>query len=353
MLNTVISLVVTILVFGFLIFIHEFGHYLVARSFGVGVIEFAIGMGPKIKTWKGKYNDFTLRALPIGGFINMVGEYDEEIPEEHRHKPRLNSKPVWQRMLIVLAGPLMNILLAYVVMIGIVASESVIASTTVAEFRESSVSAQSGLQAGDEIIEVNGKKIHCYTDMSYKILSDGVEPVDMVVLRNGSEVELKGVNFGIENDGGITYGAIDFLVYTKEKSVGNVLSESFWQSCSTVYMTVDSIVDTFKGRYGMDAVGGPIAVGGQISDTIEESAGFGDAVLNIATLLVFISVSLGICNLLPLPVLDGGRFLFYLIEAVRGKPLNQKFEQIVSAIFTVILFGLMILIAFKDLAGLF
>ena len=353
MLNTVISLLVTVFVFGFLIFIHEFGHYVVARSFGVGVIEFAIGMGPKIKTWKGKHNDFTLRAIPIGGFINMVGEYDEEIPEEHKHKTPLNTKPVWQRILIVLAGPFMNILLAYIVMIALVATGNAIGSTVVGEFTENSVSNRHGLQVNDEIIEVNGKTIRCYTDMSYKIVSDGIEPVDIVVLRNGEEVLLNDVSFGKETDRGIEYGNLDFLVYPKEKTVGNVLYESFWQSCATVYMTVDSIIDTFSGRYGMEAVGGPIAVGGEISNTIEQSAGFVETVQNIATLLVFISVSLGVCNLLPLPVLDGGRFVFYLLEAVRRKSLDPKIEQTISAIFTVLLFGLMIFIAFKDLAGLF
>lgn len=351
--NTVISLLVTVFVFGLLIFIHELGHYLVARSFGVGVIEFAIGMGPKLKTWKGKHNDFTLRAVPIGGFINMVGEYDDEIPEEHKHKTPLNAKPVWQRILIVLAGPCMNILLAYIVMIAIVASGNAIGSTVIGRFAENSVSDKYGLQIDDKIIEVNGKTIRCYSDMSYKIVSDGTDPLDIVVLRDGSEVLLEGVVFGTETEKGINFGSLDFMVYPKEKTVGNVLYESFWQSCSTVYMTVDSIIDTFRGRYGIEAVGGPIAVGGEISETINQSAGFADSVQNIATLLVFISVSLGVCNLLPLPVLDGGRIVFYVIEAIRRKPLNPKVEQTISAVFTVLLFALMIFIAFKDLAGLF
>ncbi len=353
MLGSLLSLAVTIFVFGLLIFIHEFGHYIVARKFGVGIIEFAIGMGPKIKTWKGKYNDFTLRAIPIGGFVNMVGEYDEEIPEEHQYKIPLNERAVWKRMLIVVAGPLMNLLLAFVVMTGIVASGSAIGTTVVYGFVENSVSDQYGLQPKDEIIEVNGKKIRCYNDMSYKIISDGIEPIDIVVRRNGEEVVLNDVRFGTENEEGIVFGKIDFAVYIKEKTVGNVLNEAFWQASSTVYMTVDSLVDTFTGRYGMDAVGGPVAVGGEIDQTIKQSEGFGEAVRNIAILVVMISVSLGIFNLLPIPVLDGGRLLFYIIEAIRRKPLNPKYEQAISAVFMILLLGLMFLVMMKDIAGLF
>ncbi len=352
MLGTLLTLVVTVFVFGILIFVHEFGHYIVARLFGVGVIEFAIGMGPKIKTWKGKYNDFTLRAVPIGGFVNMVGEYDDEIPEEHKYKIPLSTRPVWKRILIVLAGPFMNILLAFVVMIALVATGSAIGSTVVGEFVETSVSDQYGLCLNDEIIEVNGKTIRCYSDMSYKIVSDGVEPVDILVLRDGNEVYLEDVVFGTETDSGVVFGVLDFRVYAKEKTVGNVLYEAFWQSVSTIYMTIDSLVDTIGGRYGIDAVGGPIAVGGEINNTIQQSVNFVDMVQRIATLTVMISVSLGIFNLLPIPVLDGGRLLFYIIEAIRRKPMDPKFEQGISAFFTILLFALMIFVALKDLVGL-
>jgi len=353
MLESLLSLAVTIFVFGLLIFVHEFGHYIVARKFGVGIIEFAIGMGPKIKTWKGKYNDFTLRAIPIGGFVNMVGEYDEEIPEEHQYKIPINERSVWKRMLIVVAGPFMNLLLAFVIMMGIVASSSAIGTSVVYGFVENSVSNQYGLQPKDEIIRVNGKKIHCYNDLSYKIISDGIEPIDIVVLRNGEEVVLNDVHFGTESEDGINFGRIDFAVYIKEKTVGTVMQEAFWQATSTVYMTVDSLIDTFTGRYGIEAVGGPVAVGGEIDQTIKNSRDFGEAARNIAVLAVMISVSLGIFNLLPIPVLDGGRLLFYIIEAIRRKPMNPKYEQAISAVFMILLLGLMFLVMMKDISGLF
>ena len=164
---------------------------------------------------------------------------------------------------------------------------------------------------------------------------------------------LEDVKFEIENTDGINLGKMDFQVYRKEKNFKNVMSESFWQSYSTVYMTVDSLVDTFTGRYSIDAVGGPVAVGGEVNEVIEQSNSFKEGLLKIATLLVMISVSLGIFNLLPIPVLDGGRLLFYIIEAIRRKPMNPKYEQTISAIFTVLLLGLMFIVLLKDIAGLF
>ncbi|MBR0231118.1 MAG: site-2 protease family protein [Clostridia bacterium] len=350
--SVILTILATVLIFGLLISIHELGHYLVARAFHVGIIEFSIGMGPKIFTHKGKYNDFCIRALPIGGFVNMVGEYEDEIPEEHRYKIKLNDKPVWQRILIVLAGPFMNFVLAYIVMAVIVVSGRGMGTTTVARFLEGSSSRQ-WLREGDEIIEINGKNIHCYTEMAYKIASDGVEPLDMVVLREGERVELKGVTFGTEDEKGVKMGSQDFSVYLKEYTFGNVVYESFWQANSTVYITVDSIIDTFRGRYGINAVGGPIAVGDSVGEIITQSRGFWEGLGNLGTLLVFISVSLGVANLLPIPVLDGGRLLFYIIEAIRRKPLNPKVEQAISAVFAVLLIGFMIFIALKDIVGLF
>ncbi len=353
MLETLVTFAVTILVFGILIFVHEFGHYIVARCFGVGVIEFAIGMGPKICTWKGKYNDFTLRAIPIGGFVNMVGEYDEEIPEEHKYKIPLNERAVWKRIFIVIAGPLMNLLLAFVIMAVLVVSSKAIGSTVVGDFVENSVSQEYGLQVNDKIIEINGKKIKCYSDLAYKVMSDGINPIDITVLRNGETVCLQNVVFGTETDQGVKMGAMDFRVYAKAKTFGNIVYESFWQSVSNVYITVDSLVDTLSGRYGMEALGGPIAVGEEINNTIRESASFGDTMYSLGTFLVMISVSLGVFNLLPIPVLDGGRLLFYIIEAIRRKPMNPKIEQNISAFFMILLLGLMVFVACNDIAGLF
>lgn len=355
----IVTILTTLLIFGLLVTIHELGHYLVARASGVAIIEFSIGMGPKIKSWQGKINTFSLRALPIGGYVRMVGEPGEDDDAETLiaciGRKAINEVHIFKRMLIVLAGPVMNILLAFVVMLVLVSTSRAIGSTTIHHMMEDSVSAQHGLQAGDTILEINGKTIHCYPDLSYKILSDGIneDGVDILVERDGKEVLLEGVKFGKQTESGVAFGTLDFVVYAREKTPWVIISESFWQGYNSLYMTVDSLIDTFTGRYGLEAVGGPVAIGEQIGETIENSGSFADTLRNLGSMTMMISVSLGIMNLLPIPALDGGRFLLYVIEAIRRKPLPKEIEEKIVAGTMILLFALMFLVFFKDIFALF
>ena len=354
--NVIISILVTLVMFGFLIAVHELGHYLVARLFRVGIIEYSIGMGPAIHTWEGKYNDVSIRAFPIGGYVRMVGEPGEERPENLSKvigKTSINDVSVWKRMLIVVAGPLTNLLVAFLLMFLLVATSGQLASTQVASFREDAASSQYGLQVDDVILEVNGRSIRCCPDLSYAVLMDGIQPVDILVERNGEEVLLSGVAFATEESGGVTYGRFDFYVYEKPKTIGNLLYESFWQGWNSVYITLDSFKQLFTGRFGLDAVGGPVAIGEQVGNVIESSGSFADAVRNLGTMTVLISGSLAVMNLLPIPALDGGRFLIYLIEAIRRKPLPKKVETALTAGTMIALLVLMALIFLKDLIHLF
>jgi len=351
--SSIPTILITVFIFGLLIFIHELGHYIAARRSGVGIIEFAIGMGPKLYSWEGKYNTFSLRALPIGGFVSMVGEYSDEIEVKDKGKTPLAEISVWKRMIIVLAGPLMNILLGFVVMSVLVMSSDYIYTATVAEFNDAATSNQHGLMVDDQIVEINGKGIYVYTDMSYKIVSDGIKPLDITVIRDGKKVFLKDVRVPVTNDGGVNYGEVDFKVWAKEKTVGNVIHQSFFQSVSTIYMTMDSLLDAIGGRYGADAVSGPVGIGGEIGNVIESGSSITETVRNLATILVFISISLGIFNLLPIPVLDGGMLLFCIIEIIRRKPMNKKLERTISGVFMVLLLTATAVIFFKDLVNLF
>lgn len=354
----ILTILVTLLIFGLLITIHELGHYLVARASKVAILEFSIGMGPKIKSWEGKVNTFSLRALPIGGYVRMAGEpgEDDDSPETLAAcigRYTINEVHLLKRMLIVLAGPAMNILLGFAVMLVLVSTSSAIGSTQIAVMDETNISGQYGLQAGDIVREINGKTIRCFPDLSYKILSDGAYPTDILVERDGEEVLLEGVYFAHTVENNVAYGQMDFKVYAREKTPLVVLYESFWQGCGMVYMTVDSLIDTFSGRYGLDAVGGPVAVGEQIGEAIEQSEGIADTLRNLGSMTMLISISLAITNLLPLPALDGGRFLLYVIEGIRRKPLSKKAETAITSACMLLLFALMIAIFFKDLIGLF
>lgn len=362
--NTLVTIAVTLLMLGILVIVHEGGHYLAARAFKVGIMEFSIGMGPVIFKKKGKYNDFSVRALPIGGFVSMIGEDDEaDIPEEHLGKPSINDKKTWQKMIIVLAGPFMNILLSVLLMTGLVFSADVIGSTTVAYLVDEAKSEETGLpvntsgeyglQAGDTILEINGKKIRVYYDMAYYLTTMGNEPVDLVVERDGKEVELKGVCFPVDEMDGIKYGSMDFIVYRKDKTFANVCYEAFWQPVSTIRTTVQGIVDTVSGRYGISGVSGVVGMGDAMSEVISTGESIGIIITDLLNFMVLISVSLGIFNLIPLPALDGGRFVIYAIEGIIGRRLPQKAVTIAISVSMGLLLLLMVLITFKDIVKLF
>lgn len=361
MLGTVFSsvwtILITLFIFGLLITLHELGHYLVARLFGVGIREFSVGMGPAIHTWKGKHNDISLRWLPIGGYVAMIGETAEDEPQPgDEGKVGLNKKPIWQRLLVVLAGPFTNILLTFIVMTVVVAClpESRIGSTTIAQFvTEDMQTRNCGLRENDEILEIDGTPIHVTYDLTSVVaLRGGKKPLEVKVLRNG-EVLTFDVQFPSFVNQGITMGDIDFSIYRVEKDFGEVMYQAFWQPISMLKMTFESLWRTIAGQYGVEVVSGPVGVGQQIGEVVKQSDGIGDTVLNLATLAVLISMSLGLCNLLPLPVLDGGRAVIYIIEAIRGKPLNPKVESAVSTVCMLLLLGLMLFITIKDVVGLF
>lgn len=361
--NTLITVVVTVLMLGILVLVHEGGHYLAARAFKVGIMEFSIGMGPVLFKKKGKYNDFSIRALPIGGYVSMIGEDDTEIPEEHRGKPSINDKKTWQKMIIVLAGPFMNVLLSVLLMVGLVISTDVIGSTTVAQLVDEAVSEEKGLpvnisgeyglQENDKIIKINGKRIFVYYDMAYYLTTMGNEPVDLVVERDGETVELKDVCFPVDEMDGVKYGSMDFLVYRKDKTFANVCYEAFWQPISTIRTTVQGFLDTVTGRYGISGVSGVVGMGDAMNDVISTGESIGVIVENLLNFMVLISLSLGIFNLIPLPALDGGRFVIYAIEGIIGRRLPEKAVTIAISVSMGLLLLLMVLITFKDIIKLF
>lgn len=503
--NIVLTIIVTVFIFGVLIALHELGHYLVARFFGVGIREYSIGMGPKLFQRQGKYNKFTLRALPIGGYVDMVGENSDDdgsAPEDAGKTP-LNTKPIWQRMLIVLAGPVTNILLGLLIMAILVLFQSNLYGTTIDYFGASAISddnmvyltedfgefqkgdiiyaadgkivnandlgltgfvdankgakeflvirknstdfvfaryvsvnfeklklaidngyvcvaedvynsegvlaaqkndiiysingvlcakdtdvdgyakkygtaknviilkrfgnttaplvvksekldtaplAVSGaLMVGDEIKKVGSYRAFVYSDMSYGIFNNGVEPVDITVVRDGKKQTVENVVFYKGSEKGVIYGEIDFAPAEVEKTVGSVCYNAVFQPLSTLKMTLDNIIQTFTGRYGIEALSGPVGIGGQINEALTAETGSMDMLF---TLIVMITLSLGVCNLLPLPVLDGGRLLLYAIEAIRRKPLNPKVEQYIMTGSMLLVLALMVFVMFKDIIGL-
>lgn len=450
-------ILLALLIFGILIFIHELGHFIMARLCGVEILEFAIGMGPKLFSWKSKKSGtrYSLRLLPIGGFVSMLGEDGMEtvqgnsgadllINEEEtepqpkepaeeeleRAKHAYCNQSVWKRILISLAGPIMNVLLGFVLMLVMVligghgavgttevhgfyveymaeasyeglekgdlilavkkadeandqfrsvltfqglknfitennnqtyslvvrkagTAEDVLIEAIVlnetffsASFR-GSLSEQCGLLPNDEVIEINNASVHTAHELSYEIMNQGHKPIRFTVIRNGETVVLENIVVPSFVDSGATFGEMDFFV-KQEPDFGfvTVVKHTWYRSLSTVKMVFDSIGGLFSGRYGVEAVSGPVGITKTISDAAQTS------MISVLYLVTVISINLGVMNLLPIPALDGGHLLLYIIEVIRRKPVKREVEGIINFVGLVIMLSLMVIISIKDIISL-
>ena len=338
------TVVIAILVFGFLIFIHELGHYLTARMFKVGINEFAIGMGPKILSHTSKKTGivYSLRLLPIGGFVSMVGE-DEESADENA----LNNKPVWQRMIVVAAGAFMNVLVGVLTVLIIVCGTEKLATNTIAQFNEGSTLQEYGLMVNDEIIKVGKRRVYTGRDLSEAIMFDGTKPIDITVRRNGETVVLEDVVFGQMTESGMVFGTIDFKVYPEGRSFTNIVKHTVFYAKSTVSIIWKSLVYLVTGRVGVEQMSGPIGVTSAIGTAAKSGW---KSLLDMCALL---ALNLGIFNMLPFPALDGGRFAFMLYELIFRKPVKREIEGYIHFAGLCLLMLLMVVVGFNDIRNLF
>lgn len=389
---TFLYILLALLVFGLLVMIHELGHFLVARLFGVGIREFSIGMGPKIFSKKGKKKwateeeiaalpepvdadavfpiemddngeivsqkkiepedyrtTYSLRALPIGGYVSMVGE-----DESTAFSASFEKKNVWKRIAIVLAGAAMNVLLGFVLMLVLVLTttnaktgEIQLISTTVGAFQEGATSPNYGLAIGDVITHVNGTRVHTGNELVYEVMNQGYEPIDLIVKRGDTTLTIEDVIFPGMEEEGIAFGSADFKLYTEKTTPAAVLKHTFFRSVSTIKMIFDQFGDLLTGRFGLKAVSGPVGVTEAMGDAAK--SGF-DTFLY---LVIVITINLGVFNLLPIPALDGGRLLFLLIEAIIHRPVNKQVEGYIHFAGMMLLFALMVVVTCKDIVGLF
>lgn len=339
-------ILLAVLVFGVLIFIHELGHYICARLCGVGIHEFAIGMGPQLFGWTSKKTGirYSVRMLPIGGYVSMVGE-DEESDREDA----FGKCSVWKRILIVIAGPSMNLLLGFIAMLVMVTSSGMLAGTEIVyePSEEIHVSDAAGLDSGDVVLKVGNVRVHTGNELVYEISHQGSEPIDFTVLRGGQKMVVEDVIFPSSEESGVVFGSCDFKVMRERFSVGNVLKHTLFRSLSTVKMIVDSFVDLLRGRYGMEAMSGPVG----ITQTMGEAAKSGFS--SFLYIFVVITVNLGVFNLFPIPALDGGRLLFLLVEVITRRPINKNVEGIIHFVGLVLMLGLVVVVTFNDILRLF
>ncbi len=361
-----ITLIAALIVFSAVIAIHEFGHFTVAKLCGIQVNEFSIGMGPVLwrKLYKG--TQYSLRALPVGGFVALEGEDSPEsqqaeaardereaettspIPPEQREGIPLNDAPVWQRALVMVAGAFMNFVLGFVVLVILVAAQDgAITSKTIYSIEDDALCGQTGLQAGDEILAVNGRRCFVANDILYELVRAEQYRADFTVMRDGRKVDLPDVQFDTWQDAeGETHMGLGFVVYGIQKTPISVLKEA-WNS--TLYygrIVFTSLADLLRGRESINNLSGPVG----IVTAIGQAASYGWR--DVLELLALITINLGVFNLLPFPALDGGKVVFLVIEGVTGHAVPEKLQSWLTLAAFALLFGLMLFATYNDIIRL-
>jgi regulator of sigma E protease len=360
-----VKIISAILIFGILVAIHELGHFTVAKLCGIQVNEFAIGMGPRLFKLKKGETVYSLRCFPIGGFCAMEGEDDSS------DNPRaFNNKSVPKRMAVIVAGATMNIILGFILVIITTCMQEKIPELTIAEFHDGASSHECGLEIGDEIISVNGMNILTDSDISYKLSNTKDDVFNVIVKRNGKKIELENVKFyyqyqyyvdeesqsyvKVDNPDEYTgeqplqtaESRFDFYVDSSEKGFFNVLEYSAKETASIGRLIWISLIDIIKGKYGISDMSGPVGLATAIGQATDLGIGY------LLNLITFITINLGIFNLLPLPALDGGRFVFLIIEAVRRKPIPPEKEGMIHFVGLALFMLLTVVVTFSDIKKL-
>ena len=350
------SVLFAILIFSVLIFVHELGHFMAAKFSGVQVNEFAMFMGPAIFKKQVGETLYSIRCIPIGGYCAMEGE------DSNSDNPRSFTNAVWWKRLIILAaGAAMNFIIGVLIMVMVYLPVRQVVVPVIHSFEEfSTVDGANGLQVGDRILEVDGEKLYVQSDFSLILTLNGGDVHDLVVERQGKRVVLDDLLMEKHEvtyeDGstGMLYG-MNFSV--EDLDFPGKLAYAWNNSLDTVRMVRLSLQMLFTGKAGFSDMSGPVGIVVQMSDVAEASETWVDALLNMLYFGGFIAINLAVMNLLPIPALDGGRIVGVLlttaVEAVTKKKIDPKYEGYLHGAGMVLLLGLMAIIMFKDIIGLF
>ncbi len=343
-LSTIGSILIAIVAFGIMITVHELGHFLVAKWCGIKVNKFAIGFGPRLLKWGKGETEYSIRLFPLGGFCAMEGE--EEASDDKR---AFSNKSVWKRMLVTVAGAFNNIVLGFLIFIIITIMSGIIVTTTIAGFDENALSHKTGLEVGDKIVSINNSAVYVDSDIVYELLRDKDFKFNITVIRDGKRVELKDVQFESETVKDYDYKVFkqDFWVESKPLTFSSVITRSAASTVSYGRIVIKSVVDLIRGRFKVSDMSGPVGVIDAISTASKQG------LENLLFLVGFITINLGVFNLLPIPGLDGGRLIFLLAEAITRKRIPESKEAIINLIGIGLLLLLVVFITYFDISRIF
>ncbi len=353
-----LNILAAILLFGFIVLVHEFGHFLLAKLNGIGVVEFSIGMGPRLCSFTKGETRYSLKVLPFGGSCMMVGE-DSENPDPKA----FNNKSVWARISVIAAGPVFNFILAFLFAMVIVAQGGH-DSPVLAGVTDGSPAQEAGLMAGDKITRINNRKVTAYRDVQLYTLTHPGETVTIRYERppggsweNGGAAEKRIATLTpvFHEDRNAYMLGVEFYGYEKTEGIGELLRYSAYEGKYCVTSTFDSIGMMVRRQIKVDeAMAGPVGIVNMVGETVQQGrkAGAMAVVFVLSNWVLLLSSSLGIMNLLPIPALDGGRLLFLFIELVRGKPMDPEKEGMVHMAGMMLLMALMVFVLFNDIRRL-
>lgn len=348
------TIIYAIFLLGIVIFFHELGHFIAARLSGVRVLKFSLGFGPKIVGIRRGDTEYLISAIPLGGYVKMYGEEPgEEVPPESIHLS-FSHKPVSRKAFIVFSGPLFNLILAVLIFTGIHIYGVSVLTSEIGEVAEDSPAMKAGLKKGDMVIEINDRPVKAWDELAGMIQRSPGKVLNLKVIRDGKPVELSVVPkkekvknlFGEEIEVGLIGIRPSEKTYVRRLNPVSALIEGFLKTVEVSYLTILSIIKLIQRVVPLETLGGPI----MIFDIAKKSAETG--ALNFFGFMALISINLGILNLLPIPILDGGHLIFYLIEKLRGKPLSEKTISIAQRIGLALILLLISIAFYNDIIRL-
>ncbi len=345
------TIILFIIVFSVIVVAHELGHFLLAKANGITVVEFSVGMGPKLLHFSKGGTEYSLRLLPIGGACMFEGEngLEEEGTLSEGAFPRAK---VWARISTVFAGPLFNFLLAFVCAMLVVAYAGS-DRPVIQDVMEGYPAQEAGIQSGDVITGLNGERIYLAREISLYTMANPGKTVTVEYMRDGQKQTATLVPQYDETEGRYLLGFQGYSEYVDCRNAG-VFKYAYYEARYVLKMTVKSIGMLLTGKAGVDDVSGPVGMAQIIGEVQQEVAPYGPlaVAINMVNIAMLLSVNLGVINLLPLPALDGGRLVFLLVEAVRGKPVPPDKEGMVHFAGFVLLMVLMVFVMFNDISRL-